>query len=325
MILRAMKRSVLLLSACASLVWAAVAGAQAPPSPAESSPTGNTLTLSLVGAGREDAVIAGRSFAVHGVVVPFQDGQQATVTLTRRGEVVHQATVPIVAVGDGSGAFDVPYRTRRAGRISIAAVTTATPAHPSLTEEGLELTVIGRRPGSRGATVRELQRLLRRKGYVVGRPGVYDGRTARAVMAFRKVTGMRRSFSAGPEVIRALVRGRGRYRIRYPKHGRHIEADLSRQVMVLADGARALRIYHVSSGAPATPTVVGRFRVYRRDPGTNAKGMVDSSYFIGGYAIHGYAQVPAFNASHGCLRVPVPDARSIFSWIRMRTRVDVYR
>jgi lipoprotein-anchoring transpeptidase ErfK/SrfK len=52
--------------------------------------------------------------------------------------------------------------------------------------------------------------------------------------------------------------------------------------------------------------------------------MVFSSYFIRGYAIHGYASVPVFNASHGCLRVPVPDAVPIYRWLRMGDRVDVY-
>ena len=51
--------------------------------------------------------------------------------------------------------------------------------------------------------------------------------------------------------------------------------------------------------------------------------MVDSSYFIGGYAIHGYASVPTFPASHGCVRVPVPNARSIYDWLRIGDRVDV--
>jgi lipoprotein-anchoring transpeptidase ErfK/SrfK len=80
----------------------------------------------------------------------------------------------------------------------------------------------------------------------------------------------------------------------------------------------------MSSGSPATPTVRGSFRVYRKDLGTNAKGMVNSSYFIRGYAIHGYAEVPPYNASHGCLRVPVPDAMSIFRWVHQGTRVDTY-
>lgn len=52
--------------------------------------------------------------------------------------------------------------------------------------------------------------------------------------------------------------------------------------------------------------------------------MVDSNYFIRGYAIHGYAEVPTYAASHGCLRVPIPDAASIYSWVRIGTPVDVY-
>ena len=58
--------------------------------------------------------------------------------------------------------------------------------------------------------------------------------------------------------------------------------------------------------------------------GTNGVGMVHSSYFIRGYAIHGYASVPTFPASHGCLRVPIPDAWSIYRWVRMGDVVRVY-
>jgi lipoprotein-anchoring transpeptidase ErfK/SrfK len=53
--------------------------------------------------------------------------------------------------------------------------------------------------------------------------------------------------------------------------------------------------------------------------------MVDSNYFIRGYAIHGYAEVPTYAASHGCIRVPVPNAYSIFRWIDLGDRIFVYR
>ena len=87
---------------------------------------------------------------------------------------------------------------------------------------------------------------------------------------------------------------------------------------------RVERIYPVSSGKPSTPTVLGSFRVYRREPGTNSHGMVYSSYFIGGYAIHGYPSVLVFPASHGCLRVPMSEAVSIFRWLARGDIVDVY-
>jgi lipoprotein-anchoring transpeptidase ErfK/SrfK len=112
--------------------------------------------------------------------------------------------------------------------------------------------------------------------------------------------------------------------MRYPKHGHHVEADLSKQVLVLIDHGKVQRIYHMSSGKPSTPTVLGSFHVYRKSPGTNSHGMVHSSYFIGGYAIHGYVDVPPYAASHGCLRVPISNAWSIFTWVRMGDVVDVY-
>ena len=179
-------------------------------------------------------------------------------------------------------------------------------------------------PDSHKRTVRALQRRLARLGYVVGSRGSFDARTARAVLAFRKVTGMRRTTEASRHVMRRIARGRGAFKIRRPDHGRHIEADLTRQVIALIDGGKVRRIYPISSGAPSTPTVLGSFRVYSKTPGTNAKGMVDSAYFIRGYATHGYASVPIYPASHGCLRVPIPDARSLFNWITIGTPVDVY-
>ena len=179
-------------------------------------------------------------------------------------------------------------------------------------------------PGARGAVARLLQRGLRRLRYAVPRSGAYDAATQRAVMAWRKVTGAARTYAASAGVVRGVLAGRGRFRVRHPRDGRHVEADLSRQVLALIDGRRVRRIYHASSGAPSTPTVLGRYKVYRKDLGTNALGMVDASYFIRGYAIHGYVSVPAFNASHGCLRVPIPDARSISNWLSHGDVVWVY-
>jgi peptidoglycan hydrolase-like protein with peptidoglycan-binding domain len=169
-----------------------------------------------------------------------------------------------------------------------------------------------------------LQGQLARLGYVVGRPGFYDQRTARAVLAFRKVTGMRRTEIAGSDVFQRLARGGGQFRVKFPGHGKHVEADLSRQVIALIRGSKVERIYPVSSGKPSTPTIKGHFKVYLKSPGTNAKGMYMSSYFIRGYAIHGYPSVPVFPASHGCLRVPNAEAVSIFRWLSRGDIVDVY-
>jgi lipoprotein-anchoring transpeptidase ErfK/SrfK len=64
--------------------------------------------------------------------------------------------------------------------------------------------------------------------------------------------------------------------------------------------------------------------VYLKAPGTNAKGMFMSNYFVRGYAIHGNPSVPVLPASHGCLRVPMSEAVPIFNWLAPGDIVDVY-
>ncbi len=170
-----------------------------------------------------------------------------------------------------------------------------------------------------------LQRGLRRLGFAVPVNGAYEAGTARAVLAFRKTNNMARNGFASARIFSLVLQGRGAFKLRHPRAGKHVEFDWSRQVLVLADKGRARRVYHSSSGAPGTPTVFGRFRFYLKDFGTNAKGMVHSSYFIRGYAIHGYPSVPNYPASHGCLRVPIPNALQIFNAVKHGESIFVYR
>lgn len=180
------------------------------------------------------------------------------------------------------------------------------------------------RLGAHGPGVLLLQDELARLRYAVPVSGRFDAATGRAVLAFRKITGLERIESANAGVFQRLQHGAGRFHVRYPRDGKHVEADLSKQVLVEIEHGRVRRIYTMSSGKPSTPTVLGRFQVYSKTPGTNSEGMVDSNYFIRGYAIHGYAEVPPYAASHGCLRIPVPDAPTVFAWVQVGYPVDVY-
>jgi hypothetical protein len=314
-----------LLPAAALALTAAPAAAEAPqPAPAEGR---MTLAAERVGGDRRRALV-GAAWRVRGRVRPYVAGQTVVVRFYRGGRKLRAVRVAVRPSRTGrTGSFLVGYATRRPGRVVVRASHRATPEQRTFRARRVVVRVVepSARLGSRGPVVRLLQARLAALGYVVGARGRYDGRTARAVLAFRKVVGMRRTIVASAEVFRRLARGQGRFRVRFPGHGRHLEADLSRQVLALVVGGRVERIYHTSTGAPATPTILGSYRVYRKDLGTNAKGMVHSSYFIRGYAVHGYASVPIYPASHGCLRVPTPDALSIFNWLRYGDRVDVYR
>jgi peptidoglycan hydrolase-like protein with peptidoglycan-binding domain len=270
--------------------------------------------------GQRATILQGTRFRVRVIVKPFVPGQQVTVTMHRRGRTIVTKTLT-VHQGATAGQVLTGYAPRTSGQIEVRAVSGAVAA------EAARINVLPRRatPGSRGRAVRALQERLKTLGYVIGQRGFYDDRTARAVIAFRKVVGLPRVPTADASVFRALAAGKGAFTVRHKDHGRHAEVDISRQVLALIGrGGRVERIYPASTGAPGTPTILGTFRVYSKDPGTNAKGMVASSYFIRGFAVHGYASVPIFNASHGCVRVPIPDAYSIYAWLTMGTIVDTY-
>jgi hypothetical protein len=268
----------------------------------------------------EPHALAGEAWKVSGSVTP---AGVVELRISRDGKLVNKRNV----TADAAGRFALRVRGRRPGSYRVVAVhyATATLAYARSSRRRVIVHRPAAHPGASRFVIRKLQHRLHAVGYVVGARGRFDARTARAVLAFRKNTGMARTVGAGPSVFRRLARGGGRYRVRYRSHGRHVEADLSKQVMALIGrGGRVERIYPISSGSPFTPTITGRFRVYRRDPGTNILGMIHASYFQGGYAIHGYRDVPIYPASHGCLRVPPDEAWSVFRWIRYGTRVDVY-
>lgn len=298
----------------------------APPPPA---PPGATIAVSLAGVhGREPAVLAGQRFRVQGTIAPFVAGQTVHVSIRKRGYVVFARDLEVAPAPSGdTGAFHLDYTSARSGTLAITLTHPQTPEQGygtagSRTVRALSSSVA---PGERGSSVATLQLELRDLHYALAVTGQFDGATSDAVVAYRKLTGLSREVLVDSRMVRWLGEGIGGFRVRYPHHGQHVEADLTRQVLaeVLPDG-QVRNIYPISSGKPSTPTVIGHFAVYLKELGINAKGMVDSNYFIGGYAIHGYADVPIYPASHGCLRVPIPDAAPIFDWLKIGNRVDVY-
>jgi lipoprotein-anchoring transpeptidase ErfK/SrfK len=308
--------------------------ATAPSTPASAPPVAPVrgslrLTIARTHRGRPGFAVAGESVVVLGSVTPYVAGQRVTVTIYRSGRRVLSRRVAVLAgaTARAAGRFRIAYSTLEPGTVGVAAVHAATaqmmafaapPVRVRFYSADLAL-------GARSPAVRALQDGLAQLHYEVPVGGVFDEATGRAVVAFRKLTGLARVPEADASVFRRLQEGAGAFRVRYPRDGRHVEADLNRQVLAeIEPGGRVRRIYTMSSGKPSTPTVVGRFRVYSKTPGVNAKGMVDSNYFIRGYAIHGYAEVPVYAASHGCLRVPIPDAAAIYAWVQLGTPVDVY-
>ena len=178
--------------------------------------------------------------------------------------------------------------------------------------------------GRSGHSVGILHAMLRKAGYWAPRGDYYSAGTGKAVLAFRKVNSLTRIETPSRTIYRMLHHHKGSMGARRPELGLHWEADLSRQVLGLFRGRRPIEVHVTSSGKPSTPTVLGTYRFYRKQPGTNAHGMVETTYFHNGYAIHGYAELPSYNASHGCLRVWVPNAWHIYSLAHIGQWITVY-
>ena len=177
----------------------------------------------------------------------------------------------------------------------------------------------------KGPLTKLFNRSLQEQGFHTGTKGkrVTQG-TRLAIKAFRKTNRMGRSERYRPSIFRKLLQGRGAFNVRYPKDGRHVEVDISRQVMALIEGDRPVHTFHVSTGASSTPTIRGRFRFYMKQAGYNSKRMYFSVYFRGGYATHGYNPVPNHPASHGCVRNPIPFSRFIYNWVQIGMPIHVY-
>jgi L,D-transpeptidase catalytic domain len=325
---------------CAALTCLAIpaASSAAEPLPASTTPVPVTTPAPPAVAGKIKLVLqkvggkplfarVGRRIVVRGIVTPYVAGQSVKVTFYRDGRKVVVNTVAVLPLGNGAGQFHVGFASPDAGLVQARAAHYATTSQLAFAGQSAKVTLVNENlgVGASGSSVRLLQSELSQLHYAVPLSGVLDEATGRALVAYRKMTGLSRIAYSGSEVFGRLQQGAGAFDVRDRRDGRHVEADLTKQVLAeIEPGGRVRAIYTMSSGKPSTPTVIGRFTVYNKEPGTNSEGMVDSSYFIRGYAIHGYHEVPTYAASHGCLRVPIPDALAIYGWVRFGMPVDVY-
>lgn len=257
---------------------------------------------------------------VRGRVRPSHTGERVEVTLTRAGEVLATRRAAIASDGSYETAFPIrdtgAYRARAVflDDDHLRGVATAGPASPSLPSL---------REGSRGVFVELLEERLVELGYRLVRvDDGYDFRTADAVLAFRKVQGMTRTYTADASVWRALIDPR-LPRARSDARGFHIEVDQTRQVLYTVEDGMVTNVIHVSTGAGGA-TRDGSFRVFRKIAGYSPNRLYYPSYFDGLRAIHGWPEVPTYPASHGCVRVPYWHARWIFELARYGTRILIY-
>jgi hypothetical protein len=263
---------------------------------------------------------------VTGSLSPFVAGQKVEVTFFLNGRELTSRKLKVSKGSGGSGSFHTKIRIEEGGKYAVSARHEATAAlgADSTVRKSWRVSYPSLHQGQCGDVVVGFKKGMRKMGYIANSGRCFGGKTARGVLAYRKVNGMSRSYRAGKGLVKSVFSGRGAYRVVHPGAGEHLEAPLSKQVLVFAKGDRPFAIYPVSSGKSSTPTVTGHFEFIRQEPGYNSHGMYYSFYFYGGYAVHGYESVPDYPASHGCIRTFIADQPEIYNRINFGESIFVF-
>jgi hypothetical protein len=174
-------------------------------------------------------------------------------------------------------------------------------------------------PGARGPSVGILEERLAALRYAVQVDGSFGDDDTEALYAFQKVEGLPRTGVATRLVWHRLLQAhtpRARY------GGDHVEIDKTRQVIFVVRGGAVALVVATSTGATGN-TPVGEWRVYRKVAGYDWV-LYYPSYFLRGFAVHGYPDVPPYPASHGCARVPMWVAQTVYAALPDGSIVYVY-
>jgi N-acetylmuramoyl-L-alanine amidase len=174
--------------------------------------------------------------------------------------------------------------------------------------------------GSSGPSVVALEQRLADLHYAIVRDGVFGPEDLEAVYAFQKVEGLARTGIVTRDVWARLLHAR----TPRPRYGGsdHVEIDKTRQVIFLVRGGEVSLIVATSTGATGN-TPLGIFHVYRKVSGYDWV-LYYPSYFLRGFAVHGYPDVPPYPASHGCARIPMWIAQTVYAQIGYGSTVIVY-
>jgi peptidoglycan hydrolase-like protein with peptidoglycan-binding domain len=229
-----------------------------------------------------------------------------------------QATLHPASAGTVVGPRTVDTRTARIARVTVR----TRPAKGwAAVHESVARTIV--RPslatGAHGPGVLQLERVLRDLHYAVQVDGVYGDDDVEAIYAFQKVAGLSRTGVVTPALWERLLHAqipRARY------GGDHIEVDKARQVLFVVRGGKVALVVAVSTGATGN-TPLGVWHVYRKVTGFDWV-LYYPNYFLRGFAVHGYPDVPPYPASHGCVRIPMWVATRVYGDIAVGTAVYVY-
>jgi peptidoglycan hydrolase-like protein with peptidoglycan-binding domain len=225
-----------------------------------------------------------------------------------------------------------------AGAPSATPSPTEAPVSPEPSPSAEPSPTVSAAPPAPSFDVAAAQRTLADLGYYLGAADGRSGPALRsAVMAFQKVQGLSADGVAGPRTLQALAAPKPAV-LKASGPANRVEVDLTRQVLHVVKGGKLARTLPISSGNGATYsqkdgtkaralTPTGWYKIQRRIVGVREADLgtlYDPQYFYRGWAIHGSNSVPAYPASHGCVRVTRADGKWLLDTISVGMSVYLY-
>lgn len=239
----------------------------------------------------------------------------------------------------------VPQTAWLPSHIAVVEASATDPGAPAVAWRILHDPTTVRAPILRGATdrrVAQLQRHLAGLGVYRGETdGIYGREVAAAVIAVHKLADIERSndWNVADWAIeldhRSILE-------RHPDEPDRVEVDIARQVMFVIRSGEIAAIVPVSSangavywsknggpdgGLVTASTPKGDFGLFRHIDGWR-KNYLGSRYkpwyFTPYYAVHGSSSVPAYPASHGCIRVPTWESDHLDGMLELGLPIHIW-
>lgn len=154
--------------------------------------------------------------------------------------------------------------------------------------------------------------------------------SVQSTMAFQKYAGLAVDGVVGPKTRKALD-NTGSLRLEKitekKRAGNYVLISLKKQLLFLVKDNQISKAFNVSTGKPGYSTPTGTFRVYRKEEMSwstpYSVWMPWASYFTGGIAVHQSDSIPAYPASHGCIRISQLFAKHVYEKMPFNKRVVV--
>lgn len=254
----------------------------------------------------------------------------AVVVMAPKAAQVPAAGQPIASRSgsDGRGVAApappaAPVTTAPPTTAPMPVTTTTTPAAQAPVPAPAIAGLAPARLGQKGPAVLALEQRLAQLGFWLdAADGTYNAVTAQAVMAYQKDQGLKRTGTADAPTVERLSHAQNRV-MSHAVVGDLIEIDKAKQLLYVVRNGAVVWAVNTSTGSGgsyrATSKLTGKdvssnavtpngmHRVYRQDGNGWHEGDLGAiyrpKYFSGGAAIHGFRRIPAYPASHGCVRV----------------------